>query len=105
MKDCVKIYMRSKNTMRTKFLMIGQRICLTTDMWTSIQNMNYLCVTEHFIDRSWIYQKRILAFCQVSDHKRQTIARELEQCLVELWIVEMLTILVDNATANDTAVE
>jgi hypothetical protein len=85
--------------MRTKFLMIGQRICLTIDMWTSIQNMNYICITEHFIDSSWKYQKRILTFGQVSDHKGQTIARELEQCLVEWGIVRMSTISVDNATA------
>jgi hypothetical protein len=24
----------------------------TTDVWTLIQNMNYTCVTEHFIDPS-----------------------------------------------------
>jgi hypothetical protein len=98
MKDCVKFYMRSKNTMRTTFFITGQRVCLTTGTWTSIQNINYMCVTGHFIDPNLKYQKRILAFCQVSDHKGQTIARDLEECLVEWGILGMLTISVDNAT-------
>jgi hypothetical protein len=38
--------------MKKKLMMAGQRICLTTDTWTSIQTMNYMVVTEHFIDPS-----------------------------------------------------
>jgi len=49
--------------------------------------------------------KKNIGISQVSDHKRQMIARELEQCLVEWGIVGMLTISVDNATANDIVVE
>ena len=26
------------------------RVCLTTDTWTSVQNLNYICLTAHFID-------------------------------------------------------
>jgi hypothetical protein len=67
--------------------------------------MNYMCVTGHFIDTNWTYHKRILAFRQVPDHKGQTIARELEECLVEWGIHRILTISVDNASANDTAID
>jgi hypothetical protein len=105
MKDCVKLYMRDKNILKNTFFMTGQRVCLTTDTWTSIQNMNYMCVTGHFIDTNWTYHKRILAFRQVPDHKGQTIARELEECLVEWGIHRILTISVDNASANDTAID
>jgi hypothetical protein len=45
MKDCVKLYLENKNIMETEFLITGQRVCLTTDTWTSIQNMNYMCIT------------------------------------------------------------
>jgi hypothetical protein len=81
MRDCVKLYMQTKETMKTKFLKTGQKVCLTTGTWTEIQNMNYMCITRHFIDPSWKYHKRILAFHQVSNHKGLTIAKELEQCL------------------------
>ncbi|XP_062158668.1 protein neprosin-like [Alnus glutinosa] len=83
MKDCVKLYIRDKNILKNTFFTTGQRVCLTTDTWTSIQNMNYMCITGDFIDTNWKYHKRILAFRQVADHKGQTIARELEECLVE----------------------
>jgi len=59
MKDCVKMFINLKNTIKTEFLMTGQRVCLTTDTWTSIQNMNYMCITGHFIDQSRKYHKRI----------------------------------------------
>jgi len=52
MRDCIKLYMRTKETMKTKFLKTSQRVCLTIDTWTSIQNMNYMCITGHFIDPS-----------------------------------------------------
>jgi hypothetical protein len=52
MRNCVKLYLNHKNAMKTKFLMTGQRVCLTTDTWTSIQNMNYMCITGHFIDQA-----------------------------------------------------
>jgi hypothetical protein len=31
MRDCAKLYMRIKETMKTKFLKTSQRVCLTTD--------------------------------------------------------------------------
>jgi hypothetical protein len=67
MKDCVKLFMTKKDMMEKKLMMASQRVCLTTDTWTSIQNRNYMVVTGHFIDLSWKYHKRILAFHQVSE--------------------------------------
>jgi hypothetical protein len=89
--------MKDKNT----FFMIGQRVCLTINTWSSIQNMNYMSIIGHFIDHNRTYHKRILTFRQVSDHKG--IARDLEVCLVEWAIDRMLTI--ENASANDSAIE
>ena len=58
-----------------------QRVCLTTDTWTSIQNVNYMVLTAHFIDNDWKLQKRILNFCTISSHKGDDIARSIEYCL------------------------
>jgi hypothetical protein len=88
MKDCVK-FMTKKDMMEKKLMMASQRVCLTTDTWTSIQNRNYMVVTGHFIDLSWKYHKRILAFRQVSDHKAIMITKEIEQCLAE-WEINRL---------------
>jgi hypothetical protein len=67
--------------------------------------MSYMCIIGHFIDPNWTYHKRILAFRRVSDHKGQTIVKELEECLVEWGIHRMLTISVNNASANETAID
>ena len=48
-RDCLRLYIREKESLR-KVLMAGQRVCLTTDTWTSIQNLNYLCLIAHYID-------------------------------------------------------
>jgi hypothetical protein len=42
-----------------------------------------MCVTGHFIDPNWTYHKIILVFHRVLDHKGQTIAKELEEYLIE----------------------
>ena len=67
----------------------GHRVCLTTDTWTSIQNLCYMSLTGHFIDDDddWNLHKRILNFCQVEDHRGETIGRKIEMCLRE-WDVD-----------------
>jgi hypothetical protein len=59
MKDCLKVYIKDKNTLNNTFLITGQRVCLTTDTWTSVQNLSYMCITGHFIDPNWTYHIRI----------------------------------------------
>ena len=63
------------------------KVCLTTDTWTSIQNLNYMSLTCHFIDDDWNLYKRFLNFCQVEDHMDETIGRKIEMCLRE-WDVD-----------------
>jgi hypothetical protein len=48
MRDCLKLYVEEKERLRTALR--GQRLCLTIDTWTSIQNINYMSLTAHWID-------------------------------------------------------
>jgi hypothetical protein len=57
MKDCMKMYLRGKSELKHMFMTTNQRVCLTTDTWTFIQNLNYMCVTAHFIDHKWKLHK------------------------------------------------
>ena len=61
----------------------GHRVCLTTNTRTRNQNLDYMFLTGHFIDDDWKLHKRILNFCQVEDHKGETIGRKIEMCLHE----------------------
>ena len=48
MRDCLKLYVEEKD--RLRIALRGQQLCLTTDTWTSIQNINNICLTTHWID-------------------------------------------------------
>jgi hypothetical protein len=104
-KDCIKLYLNERKKLKDVLSMKGQKVCLTTDTWTSMQNLNYLCLTCHFIDSDWKYQKRILNFCLVPNHKGETIGKVVEKCLREWGIDIVLTITVDNASSNDVAID
>lgn len=98
-RDCLKLFEEEKVKLK-KFLK-NQRVCLTTDTWTSIQNMNYMCLTAHWIDHDWKLNQRILNFCVVPDHKWDTIGQTIEDCLIEWGIGGVFTLTVDNTTSNN----
>ena len=78
---------------------------MTTDTWTSIQNLNYMVVTAYFIDGDWTYQKKILNFCPIANHKGDTIGRAVESCLLKWGINRLFTITAENTSSNDVAID
>ncbi|KAJ8631852.1 hypothetical protein MRB53_025175 [Persea americana] len=103
-KDCMALYAAERKKLKSMFLKSKQRICLTTDAWTSNQNLSYMCLTSHWIDKDWNLHKKILNFCVISSHKGEAIGRRIEECLVDWGIQKLCTLTVDNATSNDTAI-
>ena len=49
-KDCMKFYLNERKKLKNVLSTKRQKVCLTTDTWTSVQNLNHLCLTCHFID-------------------------------------------------------
>ncbi|KAK2639889.1 hypothetical protein Ddye_027684 [Dipteronia dyeriana] len=103
-RDLYQLYIDEKIKLKEYFNRSKVRVCLTTDTWTSIQNINYMVVTAHFIDYDWPLQKRILSFSQIVDQKGDSIGKCIENVLLEWGIDKVFTITVDNATANTTAI-
>jgi hypothetical protein len=64
-----------------------------------------MCVTAHLIDSDWKLHKKKIKFCQISDHKGESIGRKLETTLLEWGIESVFTITVDNASANKWGIE
>ncbi|KAL7091304.1 hypothetical protein ACP275_12G097300 [Erythranthe tilingii] len=83
----------------------GVRVSLTTDTWTSIQTINYMAVTAHFLDEDWNLHKRIISFSQIANHSGDTISKDLEQCLCDWGVEKVFAIVVDNASANTKALD
>ncbi|KAG5247692.1 zinc finger BED domain-containing protein [Salix suchowensis] len=102
MKDYLKIFVDEKE--KLKIALRGQRLCLTTDTWISIQNINYMSLTAHWIDSEWKLDKRILNFCQVSNHTGEIIGQVIVNCLLEWGIDKLLTVTVDNASSNNVTI-
>lgn len=63
-----------------------------------------MVITAHFIDSEWKLQKRILNFCTVPDHRGETIGKIIESCLLEWGLERVFTIIVDNASSNELAI-
>ena len=49
-RDCMKIYLEEKVRLKALLKSDCVRACITTDCWTSVQNLNYMALTIHFID-------------------------------------------------------
>lgn len=50
-RDCFELFSEEKQKVKNFFKGTNQRVCLTTDTWTSIQRISYMCITAHFIDK------------------------------------------------------
>ena len=56
-KDCFQMYMKQKKKLKSVLTRTDQRVCLTMDTWTFVQNINYMVITAHFIDDDWNLHK------------------------------------------------
>ena len=77
-RDYLNMYLKERAQFREILSKFGQTVSLTTDTWTSYQNMNYMSLNAHFIDDHWRLQKRILNFNLVLDHKGETISKAID---------------------------
>ncbi|XP_078154148.1 zinc finger BED domain-containing protein RICESLEEPER 2-like [Carex rostrata] len=104
-RDCFEVFTNEGAKLKNYFKLNKQRVCLTTDTWTSLQKINYMCLTAHFIDSDWKLNKRIINFCPVSSHSGKEIGMAIEKCLFEWEIDQVFTVTVDNASSNDLAID
>ncbi|KAM3217358.1 hypothetical protein P3L10_026801 [Capsicum annuum] len=104
-RDCFDLYGEEKHRLKFFLTETQQRVCLTTDNCTSLQRINYMCLTIHFIDKDWTIRKRIINFCPISSHRGVDIAFVITKCLLDWGIDKVFTVTVDNASSNNIAVK
>uniref|UniRef100_K3ZLP8 hAT-like transposase RNase-H fold domain-containing protein n=1 Tax=Setaria italica TaxID=4555 RepID=K3ZLP8_SETIT len=88
-RDTVQLYFEQKTKLKIFFQEQCLRVCLTTDGWTSQQQDSYMTVTASFIDNNWCLHKKIINFKKV---------------LLDWGLDKVMTVTVDNASANDSGV-
>ncbi|XP_031375360.1 zinc finger BED domain-containing protein RICESLEEPER 2-like [Punica granatum] len=104
--DVLKVYKKEKSRVKSLLEEASGRICLTSDLWTSIATDGYLSLTAHFIDKNWSWQKRIMNFSPMPPpHTGVAMSNKITYLLAE-WGIEgrLFSITLDNASANDTFV-
>ncbi|KAL5714847.1 hypothetical protein ACHQM5_016753 [Ranunculus cassubicifolius] len=80
-------------------------VSFTMDTWTSVQNINYMVLTAHFVDDEWVMHKKILNFCTIPSLQGKEIGKLIEQCLIEWKVEKIMCISVDNTSANKVAID
>uniref|UniRef100_A0ACD5X8I2 Uncharacterized protein n=1 Tax=Avena sativa TaxID=4498 RepID=A0ACD5X8I2_AVESA len=100
-REVVKTYISEKDKLMKFFKENCASVCVTTDCWTSQQQDGYMTVTAHFIDNEWKYHKKVINFIMVKSHKGKDLGKNLQKCLLEWGLQSVMTVTVDNASAND----
>ena len=94
-----KTYMEEKE--KLKNFLNNERVSITMDTWTSIQNINYMVLTAHWFDCIFRIQKRILNFCQITNHNGVATGKDIEKYQEEWGIEKIFVVTVDNASSNE----
>ncbi|KAH9762813.1 hypothetical protein KPL70_000946 [Citrus sinensis] len=104
-RDVMDMFLEEKGILKSLICKNKQRVSLTTDIWTSVQNMSYMVIISHFIDSDWCLHRKIISFSIMEDHKGKSIGKKIEACLLEWGIERVCAIIVDNASGNDVAID
>src|SRR6266540_4592260 len=80
--------------------MMGQ-CSLTADMWSSVNQKAFLCLTIHYVDSEWHLRNFLLDIISFSiSHSRMNIAQEIMRVLNEFNIFDkIITLTIDNESA------
>ena len=103
-RDCFNLFDEEKHKLMVVFKGTKQRVSLTTDTWTSIQRINYMVITAHWIDKNWTLHKRIINFCPITSHRGEDLGKSISKCLHEWGLHHIFTVTVDNAGSNSVAI-
>ena len=105
--DVLKIHRKEKNMLKEEFRKIGNRICLTSDMWTSIIGEGYIALTAHYVDTNLKLCSKILNFCHfLPPHTSFELSKKINGFLHD-WEVEKMifSLTLDNASTNDVLIK
>nr|GEV64653.1 zinc finger BED domain-containing protein RICESLEEPER 2-like [Tanacetum cinerariifolium] len=105
--DVLAIYMMEKANLKLKLEKASNRICFTSDLWSSITSDGYMALTAHYVDEDWVLRKKVLNFRVVPPpHTGKILASILINFLSD-WGIDkkVFTLTRDNAKYNDCLVE
>jgi hypothetical protein len=60
--DCMAVYGDERRKNMSCFASLDSRVSFTTDMWTSVLELGYICLTVHYIDEEFKLHSHLLYF-------------------------------------------
>ena len=99
----IKIHQRERKQLKKALHVIPGKICLTSDMWSSIVGQGYLSLTAHYIDENWKLHNKILNFCHVPPPHNAQVLHDTILDNLKKWGIhkKIFSITLDNARCND----
>lgn len=104
---CMEIYGKEKLKVCETISKLHGRINLCVEMWSSPENLEYLCLTAHYIDEDWKLQKKILNFLTLdSSHTEDMLSGVINKCLMD-WDVDgkLFALTFDDCSTDDDIVK
>lgn len=101
--DCLRIYESARLKLQEVLGKLTCRVSLSVDMWKSNVDMEYMCLTCHYIDNDWRFQKKILAFLPVESLSTgEEISKAIVQSMCDCNIDRKVSsLLLDNCSFDD----
>ncbi|KAG6591773.1 Zinc finger BED domain-containing protein RICESLEEPER 1, partial [Cucurbita argyrosperma subsp. sororia] len=100
---CMEIYEKEKEKIFETINRLQGRINVSVEMWSSPENMDYLCLTAHYIDEDWKLQKKLLNFITLdSSHTDDMLSDVIIKCLMD-WDIDckLFSLTFDDFSTND----
>nr|XP_043629941.1 zinc finger BED domain-containing protein RICESLEEPER 2-like [Erigeron canadensis] len=105
--DLIEMFKTEKEKLKSMLLESPGMLCLTSDLWSSINTDGFLAITVYFIDKEWVLQKRVLAFSHMLPPHSGVALNAKVFSILEEWGLEkkIFCITLDNALSNDRFVQ
>ena len=103
----MKKFQIEQENLKQYFANFEGKICLTSNIWTSLMHRGLLCITARYIDSEWMLNKRIISFKTINtSHNGKNMATLINHEIIDLGIRDKIfTITLDNASNNDVAIQ
>ncbi len=98
--DIARFHKKLAEQLKSSLGNLPGRICLTSDIWTSLIDEGYLCVTAHYVDIGWKLKSKVLTFQHLEPPHNANILYEKIFGLLKEWRIEnkIFSITLDNAS-------
>ncbi|KAK2647424.1 hypothetical protein Ddye_014913 [Dipteronia dyeriana] len=83
--DVMMLFSREKQKIKTMLENTPGRICLTCDLWTSINTDGFLCLTTHFLDGKWILQKKVFSTYMLLKQNKESSDVFLQKMITQMY--------------------